>query len=69
MDLVEIKEKLEEALETENWDIVLEIIGDIDLEENYTSPYDDSENEDDGETWGWMVSTDVIQQQSATEFE
>ena len=52
MDLVEIKEKLEEALETENWDIVLEIIGDIDLEENYTSPYDDSENEDDGETWG-----------------
>ena len=43
MDLVEIKEKLEEALETENWDIVLEIIGDIDLEENYTSPYDNGD--------------------------
>ena len=37
MDLVEIKEKLEEALDEENWDIVLEVIGDIDLEENYTS--------------------------------
>ena len=45
MDLVEIKEKLEEALETENWDIVLEIIGDIDLEENYTSPYDNGDAE------------------------
>ena len=46
MELSEIKEKLEEALETENWDIVLEIIGDIDLEENYTSPYDDSDDEE-----------------------
>jgi hypothetical protein len=50
MVLSEIKEKLEKALETESWDIVLEVIGDLDLEENYTSPYDDSE--DDGETWG-----------------
>ena len=48
MDLVEIKEKLEEALDEENWDIVLEVMGDIDLEENYTSPYDDS----DVEAWG-----------------
>ena len=56
MDLVEIKEKLEEAVEMENWDIVIEVIGDIELEENYTSPYDDS----DEETWGWMASTDVI---------
>ena len=56
MDLVEIKEKLEEALTKENWDIVIEVIGDIELEENYTSPYDDS----DEETWGWMASTDVI---------
>ena len=46
MELSEIKEKLEEALEMENWDIVLEVIGDIDLEENYTSPYDDSEIEE-----------------------
>tara|TARA_B110000196_G_scaffold43140_1_gene33398 strand:+ start:955 stop:1107 length:153 start_codon:yes stop_codon:yes gene_type:complete len=50
MVLSEIKEKLEKALETESWDIVLEVIGDLDLEENYTSPYDDSE--DGGETWG-----------------
>ena len=48
MDLVEIKEKLEEAVEMENWDIVIEVIGDIELEENYTSPYDDSYEE----TWG-----------------
>jgi hypothetical protein len=48
LELSEIKEKLEEALEMENWDIVLEVIGDIDLEENYTSPYDDSDVED----WG-----------------
>ena len=48
MDLVEIKEKLEEAMEEENWDIVLEVIGELDLKENYISPYDDS----DEETWG-----------------
>ena len=65
MELSEIKEKLEEALTKENWDIIIEVIGDIEIEETYTSPYDDS----DEETWGWMVSTDVIQQQSATEFE
>ncbi len=41
MELSEIKEKLEEAVDTESWDIVIEVIGDIDLEENYTSPYDD----------------------------
>ena len=48
MELSEIKEKLEEAMETENWDIVLEVIGDIEIEEIYKSPYDDSEEE----TWG-----------------
>jgi hypothetical protein len=48
LELSEIKEKLEEALEKEDWDIVLEVIGDIELEETYTSPYDDS----DEETWG-----------------
>ena len=45
MELSEIKEKLEEALEMENWDIVLEVIGDIDLEENYTSPYDNGDDD------------------------
>ena len=48
MELSEIKEKLEEALEMENWDIVIEVIGDIDIEENYTSPYDVHHDED----WG-----------------
>ena len=48
MDLVELKEKLEEALEKEDWDIVMEVIGDIDLEINYTSPYDGNDEED----WG-----------------
>ena len=48
MELTEIKEKLEEAMETENWDIVLEVIGDLDLEENYISPYDVRADED----WG-----------------
>ena len=32
--LKEIKEKLEEALEIGNWDIIIELIGDIEFEEN-----------------------------------
>ena len=56
MELSEIKEKLEEAMEIENWDIVIEVINEIEIEEIYKSPYDDSEEED----WGWMASTDVI---------
>jgi len=46
LELSEIKEKLEEAMEIENWDIVLEVIGDIELEENYTSPYDNDDDEE-----------------------
>ena len=49
MNLTEIKEKLEEALESENWDKVVEVIGDIELEEHYTSPY---EKDDSDEDWG-----------------
>ena len=48
MEISEIKEKLEEALQDKNWELVVEVIGDIELEETYTSPYDDS----DEETWG-----------------
>jgi|TARA_B110000196_G_scaffold214469_1_gene184029 hypothetical protein len=48
LKLSEIKEKLEEALQDKNWELVVEVIGDIELEETYTSPYDDS----DEETWG-----------------
>ena len=48
MELSEIKEKLEEAVDTESWDIVIEVIGDIELEANYISPYDGNDEED----WG-----------------
>ena len=48
MKLSEIKEKLEEALQDKNWELVVEVIGDIELEETYTSPYDDSDEETSG---------------------
>ena len=50
MELSEIKEKLEEALEMENWDIVIEVIGDIDIEENYMSPFTNG-GDDEEENW------------------
>ena len=51
MDLLELKEKLEEALETENWDIIIELLGDLELEENYMSPFT---NGDDNEEENWL---------------
>jgi|TARA_Y100000310_G_scaffold239590_1_gene243249 hypothetical protein len=48
LELTEIIEKLEEAVETENWDMVIEVINEIEIKEIYKSPYDDS----DEETWG-----------------
>ena len=48
MELSELKEKLEEAVEVENWDIVIEVINEIEIKEIYKSPYDDSEEEN----WG-----------------
>jgi hypothetical protein len=48
MELVDIKNKLEEAVETENWNLVVEVLEQIEIEANYTSPYDDSEEE----IWG-----------------
>ena len=51
MQLEEIKEKLEEALETSNCDIIIEIIGDIEIEENYMSPFTNGGDDDDEENW------------------
>ena len=63
MDLEEILHKLEEAKELEDWDMVSENIEFIRL---LIDDYDEYNSEED---WGWMVSTDVIQQQSAAEIE
>jgi|TARA_B100000315_G_scaffold141623_1_gene130655 hypothetical protein len=52
LQLEEIKEKLEEALETSNWDIIMEIISDIEIEENYMSPFTNGgDDDDDEENW------------------
>ncbi len=63
MDLEEILHNLEEAKELEDWDMVSENIEFIRL---LIDDYDEYNSEED---WGWMVSTDVIQQQSAAEIE
>ena len=51
MKLSEIKEKLEEALQDKNWELVVEVIGDIELEEHYLPPFGDYDDDSD-EDWG-----------------
>ena len=63
MDLEEVLHKLEEAKELKDWDMVSENIEFIRL---LIDDYDEYNSEED---WGWMVSTDVVQQQSAAEIE
>ena len=63
MDLEEILHKLDEAKELEDWEMVDECIDA--LREITDNPFDEYKDED----WGWTVSTDVIQQQSAAEIE
>ena len=63
MDLEEILHNLEEARDSEDWDMVSE---NIELIRALIDDYDEYNSEED---WGWMVSTDVIQQQSAAEIE
>ena len=63
MNLEEILHNLEEARDSEDWDTVSENIEFIRL---LIDDYDEYNSEED---WGWMVSTDVIQQQSAAEIE
>jgi len=50
LQLAEMKEKLEEALETGNWDIIIELIGEIEVEENYMSPFTNGVD-DEEENW------------------
>jgi|TARA_R100000030_G_C3176160_1_gene104651 hypothetical protein len=47
MDIQEILEKLEEAKEEENWDLVQEVI-EIMIEMNIDNPFDEYQDED----WG-----------------
>ena len=63
MDLEEILHNLEDARDSEDWDMVSENIEFIRL---LIDDYDEYNSEED---WGWMVSTDVVQQQSAAEIE
>ena len=63
MDLEAILHQLEEAKELKDWDMIEESIESI---RTLIDDYDEYQSEED---WGWMVSTDVIQQQSAAEIE
>ena len=63
MDLEAVLHQLEEAKELEDWDMIEESIESI---RALIDDYDEYQSEED---WGWMVSTDVIQQQSAAEIE
>ena len=47
MEVAEIKERLQEAVDKESWDIIIEVIGDIELEEDYISPFDEYEKDSD----------------------
>ncbi len=47
MELNDIKEKLEEGLTNKDWEKVVEVIGDIEVEENYLPPFGDDYHEED----------------------
>ena len=63
MDLEEVLHNLEEARDSKDWDMVSE---NIELIRALIDDFDEYNSEED---WGWMVSTDVVQQQSAAEIE
>ena len=63
MDLEEVLHNLEEARDSKDWDMVSENI------ELIRALIDDFDEYNSEENWGWMVSTDVVQQQSAAEIE
>jgi|TARA_B100000287_G_scaffold24634_1_gene23892 hypothetical protein len=50
MELSDIKNKLEEAVDTENWDIIVEVIEELDLKTHYIPPYETDDS--DEEIWG-----------------
>ena len=45
--LKEVLEKLEEAIEKEDWNIVQELLNDIEMELEYANPFDQYEDEED----------------------
>ena len=45
--LKEVLEKLEEAIEKEDWNIVQELLNDIEMEVEYANPFDQYEDEED----------------------
>ena len=45
--LKEVLEKLEEAIEKEDWTIVQELLNTIEMELEYANPFDQYENEED----------------------
>ena len=45
--LKEVLEKLEEAIEKEDWNIVQELLNDIEMELEYANPFDQYEEEED----------------------
>jgi hypothetical protein len=44
--LKEVLEKLEKAIELEDWNIVQELLNDIEMELEYANPFDQYEEED-----------------------
>tara|TARA_Y100001963_G_C6670060_1_gene394662 strand:- start:54 stop:209 length:156 start_codon:yes stop_codon:yes gene_type:complete len=44
--LKEVLEKLEKAIETEDWNIIQELLNDIELELEYTNPFEQYEEEE-----------------------
>ena len=47
MEVVEIKERLQEAVDKESWEIILELLADIEIEADYISPFDEYEDDTD----------------------
>jgi len=47
MEVVEIKERLQEAIDKESWDIIIELLADITLEVEYISPFDEYDDDTD----------------------
>ena len=45
--LKEVLEKLEKAIQEEDWNIVQELLNDIEMELEYANPFDQYEDEED----------------------
>ena len=47
MEISEIIEKLNEAILHESWDVVLELVGELEAEVGFTDPFEDYESDDE----------------------